>query len=146
MVSLDRLSKQPAYDHFAGATLVPSLVQLGSQFDQLGGDVQGRLQRLWAGESEKVDASLMELFTAARCAGLGREVEFISETTQKSPDLRCHDPFPLVIDASGKRHFPNTNAPRNGSCAISSYACARRPADAVFVVGSAWYWRLRLRP
>ena len=105
-VSRDRLSKHLAYDHFAGATLVPSLVQLGSQFDQLGqvgGDVQGRLQRLWAGESEKVDASLMELFTAARCAGLGREVEFISETTQKSPDLRCHDPFPLVIECKRQK-------------------------------------------
>ena len=105
-VSHDFLSEHLAYDHFAGATLVPSLVQLGSQFDQLervGGDVQGRLQRLWAGHSENVDASLMELVTAARCAGLGREVEFVPETTQKSPDLRCHDPFPLVIECKRQR-------------------------------------------
>jgi hypothetical protein len=91
-VSHDYLSGHLAYDHFAGATLVPSLVQLGSQLNQLGqvgGDVQGRLERLWSGDSGNVDASLMELVTAARCAGLGRKVEFIPETRQKSPDLCC---------------------------------------------------------
>jgi hypothetical protein len=87
-VNHDYLSEHLTYDHFAGATLVPSLVQLGSQLNQLGqvgGDVQGRLQRLWSGDSGNVDASLMELVTAARCAGLGRKVEFIPETGIKSP-------------------------------------------------------------
>jgi len=105
-VSHDYLSEHLAYDHFAGATLVPSLVQLGSQLNQLeqvGGDVKGRLQRLWSGDSGNVDASLMELVTAARCAGLGRKLEFIPETRQKSPDLRCHDPFPLVIECKRQR-------------------------------------------
>ncbi|MGH7046807.1 MAG: hypothetical protein ACREE2_10540 [Stellaceae bacterium] len=105
-VSLDYLSKHLTYDHFAGATVIPSLVQLGSKFDylaQVGGDVEGRLQRLWSGRSENVDASLVELLTAARCAELGREVEFISESGQKSPDLRCHDPFPLVIECKRQR-------------------------------------------
>jgi hypothetical protein len=86
--------------------LSPSLTQLGLQLNQLGhvgGDVQGRLQRLWSGDSGNVDASLMELVTAARCAGLGRKVEFIPETGQKSPDLRCHDPFPLVIECKRQR-------------------------------------------
>ena len=105
-VSHDYLSEHLAYDHFAGATLVPSLVQLGSQLNQLeqvGGDVKGRLQRLWSGDSGNVDASLMEVVTAARCAGLGRKLEFIPETRQKSPDLRCHDPFPLVIECKRQR-------------------------------------------
>jgi hypothetical protein len=31
-----------------------------NQLGQVGGDVQGRLERLWSGDSGNVDASLME--------------------------------------------------------------------------------------
>lgn len=101
VLSQDYLSGHLPYDHFAGATAVPSVVQLGSQLKnlkQVGGDVDGRLGRLWSGPSDVVDATLLEVLAAARCAELGREVEFISETGEKSPDLRCHDPYPLVIE------------------------------------------------
>ena len=100
-VSQDYLAEHLAYDHFARATLVPSVVQLGSQLEtlkQVGGDVGGRLQRLWSGRGDDVDSTVMEIITAARCAEFARDVEFIEATSSKSPDLRCHDPFPLVIE------------------------------------------------
>jgi hypothetical protein len=90
-----------SYDHFAGALHVPTLVQLATQLDHLrlvGGNVNERLKRLWAGPSVEVDATLFELLTAARCASKGRRVAFITETSEKSPDLSCEDPFPLVIE------------------------------------------------
>jgi hypothetical protein len=101
MVSRDYLAEHPAYDHFAGATLVPSIVQLGSQLEnlkQVRGNVDARLQRLWCDHGDDVDATLMEIVTAGRCAELGRNVEFIEPTSSKSPDLRCHDPLPVVIE------------------------------------------------
>lgn len=96
-----------AYDHFAGATQAPTVVQLASQLKSLGavgGDVDGRLSRLWAGASAGVDATMLELFTAAACAAKGRKVSFLPETAEKSPDLACEDPFPLVIEC--KRQAP----------------------------------------
>jgi hypothetical protein len=45
----------------------------------------------------------MELLTAGRCAEYGRDVEFIAATSSKSPDLRCHQPFPLVIECKRQR-------------------------------------------
>jgi hypothetical protein len=44
-----------------------------------------------------------ELLVAAGCAERGRRIEFIEPTSDKSPDLRCHDPFPLVIECKRKR-------------------------------------------
>jgi hypothetical protein len=100
-VSQDYLAEHPTYDHFAGATLVPSMTQLGSQLENLklvGGEVERRLQHLWSGPSVEVDATIMEVLTAGRCAEYGRDVEFIAATNGKSPDLPCHHPFPLVIE------------------------------------------------
>jgi len=106
-VSQDYRDGYLAYDHFAGATVVPSLVQLGLQLDgglqHVGGDVNERLERLWRGASIDVDATLLELFTASGCARSGRNVEFITATSAKSPDLRCHDPFPMVIECKRQR-------------------------------------------
>ena len=97
----DYLRANPAYDHFAGATHIPTLAQLGAELEHLravGGDVEGRLRKLWAGTSRGVDATFLELLTAARCVGRGRSVAFIEETSEKTPDLECSDPFPLVIE------------------------------------------------
>lgn len=105
-VSEHYLAISPAYDQFAGALLVPAVVRFGLLHDALkevGGDLTTRLRRLWTGASGDVDSTMMELFTAATCASRGRRVEFIEETTDKSPDLRCHDPFPLVIECKRQR-------------------------------------------
>jgi hypothetical protein len=105
-VARDYLSNQPAYDHFAGATLVPQLTQLGLKLpflSDVGGDVTARLQRLSQGPSDGTDAVIFEILVAAGCAELGRAVEFITESHAKSPDIRCHDPFPMVIECKRKR-------------------------------------------
>jgi hypothetical protein len=100
-VSRDYLEGNPLYDHFAGALLVPTIIQLalrGSRIGQVGGERDERLRRLWAGSSDQVDATIFELLTAAACVEMGRSVDFLEATSNKSPDIRCHDPYPLVIE------------------------------------------------
>lgn len=41
---------------------------------------------------------------------MGREVEFISTTSEKSPDIRCHDPYPLVIECKKQASLSNYEA------------------------------------
>ncbi len=105
--SQDYLAGTLSYDHFAGATLVPTIAQFGRQWDALltvGGDLRARIDRLWHGPSEEVDSTCFELLTAAACARLGRSVEFIPESPgRRTPDLRCHDPFPLFIECKRQR-------------------------------------------
>lgn len=100
-VATDYLEAKPLYDHFAGALLVPNLVQFAAQGPHLrdvGGERDERVRHLWRGPSTSVDSTLFELLTAAACVEMGRQVEFLSATEEKSPDLRCHDPYPLVIE------------------------------------------------
>ena len=102
----DFIDGVPTYDHFAGATLVPQLARFGDLLPQLRevrGDLNERLSRLWAGASAGVDSTMFELFVAARCVEMGSRIEFIPEASEKSPDLRSHDPFPLVIECKRKR-------------------------------------------
>ena len=102
----DYIDNVPTYDHFAAATLVPQLARFGNLLPHLRevrGDLNERLSRLAAGPSGSVDATMFELLVAARCTEMGRKIEFIPETSEKSPDLRCHDPFPLVIECKRKR-------------------------------------------
>ncbi|MER8524553.1 MULTISPECIES: hypothetical protein [unclassified Mesorhizobium] len=101
----DFLLERPGYDHFAGATLVPQALQLGRYLDWLGevGGHATRLPRLWTGASDQVDSTAFELLVAARCAEMGRRVEFLPETSEASPDIRCHDPYPMVIECKRKR-------------------------------------------
>lgn len=104
-VGSDYATNVRGFDHFAGATLVPQLVQLGNKFtalDDVGGDVAGRIRKLTE-DSASVDSTTFELLVAAGCAEAGRSIEFIEETQEKSPDLRCHDPFPMVIECKRKR-------------------------------------------
>ena len=100
-VCQDYLANEPRYDLFAGATLVSQTAQLGRSLDALagvGGDWRGRLQSLWTGAGPNVDATILELLVAAGCARRGRQIEFITASHEKSPDLRVHDPFPMVIE------------------------------------------------
>jgi hypothetical protein len=102
---VDYIEEHPAYDHFAGALLVPQLASLGSiiaVLRQVPG-VAERLSALWRGPSSGSDAVAYELLVAAACAVRGRQIEFITPTAEKSPDLRCHDPYPLVIECKRKR-------------------------------------------
>jgi hypothetical protein len=104
-VAADYVEEHPAYDHFAGALLVPQLASLGSiiaVLRQVPGAAE-RLSALWKGPSSGCDAVAYELLVAGACAVRGRQIEFITPTTEKSPDLRCHDPYPLVIECKRKR-------------------------------------------
>ena len=85
-VGSDYVAGNPAYDHFAGATLVPQLVQFSNHLDNIrsiGGDTEARLRRLTEDQSSSVDATIFELLVAGRCVELGRNVEFIPETQDK---------------------------------------------------------------
>lgn len=104
-VATDYVNGHPAYDHFAGALLVPQLTSLGSKLTVLS-TVRGsaeRVEALWRGPSSGSDSVAYELLVAAACAERGREIEFIKPTINKSPDLRCHDPYPMVIECKRKR-------------------------------------------
>lgn len=105
----DRIDGAPAFDHFAGAGLVPTIFQLGTQLETLaevGGDRDARVARLHAGPSLEVDSTLFEVLVAIRCAGMGRSVEFLKEDPgRKTPDLQCHDPYPMVIECKRQRAF-----------------------------------------
>jgi hypothetical protein len=104
-VATDYLNGHPTYDHFAGALLVPQLTSLGSKLPALSGVPGGaeRIEALWKGPSSGSDSVAYELLVATACAERGREVEFIKPTIDKSPDLRCHDPYPLVIECKRKQ-------------------------------------------
>ncbi|RVE91039.1 hypothetical protein CN235_19975 [Sinorhizobium meliloti] len=100
-VARDYLSGELFYDQFAGALLVPTLTKLalqGHNLGEVGGERDERLDHLWRGPSGQVDATFFELLTAAACAEKGRSVDFLPATHEKSPDLRCHDPIPLLIE------------------------------------------------
>jgi len=102
----DFLKADAGYDHFAGATLLPQLAQLGSRLgylNEVGGNVQDRLDRLHQGPSEQVDSVVFELLVAEALAEKGRRIEFIGETFDPTPDFRCYDPFPMFIECKRKR-------------------------------------------
>lgn len=100
-VARDYLNGEFFYDQFAGALLVPTLTKLalqGHNLREVGGERDERLDHLWRGPSSQVDATFVELLTAAACVEKGRSVDFLPATHEKSPDLRCHDPIPLLIE------------------------------------------------
>jgi hypothetical protein len=115
-VSSDYLRGNPAYDHFAGATLVPQLAQLGRKLENLKGvaGADERLRRLSDGDGSSVDATIFELLVAARCAEVGRNVEFLEETGETSPDIRCHDPFPMLIECKRRRALSDYESAEEG--------------------------------
>jgi hypothetical protein len=109
-VANDYLAGEPAYDHFAGALLVPQLAQLGAclpDLDHVGGDVRGRMAQLSEATGARTDSTIFELLVAARCAKYGHRIEFIEATHEQSPDMRCHDPFPMLIECKRKRALSN---------------------------------------
>ena len=106
-VAQDYLDGNPAYDHFAGAMLVPQIAMLGNRLDilnEVGGEVEDRIRSLWRGPSQETDSTVFELLVAAGCARKGRNVEFLTpQSGIRTPDLRCHDPFPILIECKRKR-------------------------------------------
>ena len=76
----------------------PQPAKQGANIGQVGGNRDERVRQLWDGPSDQVDSTIFELLTAAGCVQKGRAVDFLPTTQEKSPDLRCHDPFPIVIE------------------------------------------------
>ena len=98
-VSRDYLAGDWRYDHFTGALLVPQLARLGSRLgilDSVPG-AEDRIANLWKKPGE-VDSTVYELLVAAALAEAGRVPSFIPEGQGKTPDIRCDDPFPLVVE------------------------------------------------
>ncbi|MGN4154870.1 hypothetical protein ACS0Y3_31385, partial [Burkholderia gladioli] len=99
------LTNDPDYDMFAGASLIPQIARLAERLEVLS-EIPGAMKRirsLWRGPSKDVDSTMFELLVAAGCAIKGRSVEFLEPQGGKTPDLRCHDPYPLVIECKRKR-------------------------------------------
>lgn len=104
-VAREFLEENPLYDHFAGAMLVPQIAQLAARLDALR-DIPGaskRVKSLWRGPSGEVDSTIFELLVGAACALRGRAVEFLDTGSSKTPDLMCHDPYPMAIECKRKR-------------------------------------------
>lgn len=100
------LANDPSYDMFAGASLIPQVARLAERIEMLS-EIPGavkRIKSLWRKPSTEVDATLFELLVAAGCAVKGRSVAFLDPSgSGKTPDLRCHDPYPLVIECKRKK-------------------------------------------
>jgi hypothetical protein len=98
-VARDRLAENPRYDHLAGALLVPQLTRLGMRLELLDTipGAAARIENLWKKPAE-VDNTVLELLVAAGLAERGRRPSFIPEGQSKTPDIRCEDPFPLVVE------------------------------------------------
>ncbi len=99
----DYLKVDPGYDHFAGATLVPQITQLGRKLEALGevGGSAERIASLW--KDDKPDSTLFELFVAAGCIDRGTPVSFIPRTHEKTADLRSYRPYPLLIECKRRQ-------------------------------------------
>lgn len=103
------LTNAPGYDMFAGASLIPQIARLADRLEMLL-EIPGamsRIQSLWRGPSGEVDSTMFELLVAAGCGANGRSIEFLAPQGGKTPDLRCHDPYPLVIECKRKRTLTN---------------------------------------
>jgi len=101
MLSSDHLAKRDSFDVYRGARMVPLIGALCQSLQSLSG-VKGGLAKsdeLPHIPSEHVESRIHELLVAARNAEAGRDVEFLSAGTTKTPDLRVHDVvFPTVIE------------------------------------------------
>jgi hypothetical protein len=103
-VARDFLSGNAAYDHFAGAMIVPQIARLGGRSDILRdiANSEERVANLWR-KSGEVDSTTYELLVAAALEEKGRKPSFIPETQEKTPDIRCMDPFPLVVECKRRK-------------------------------------------
>ncbi len=101
MLARDSQEKREHYDIYEGALLVPIIAALCTLLSLLG-EVKGgyeKLDELVKAPSGEIDSRLYEIVVAARCAALGREVEFLAAGSTKTPDLRIHDlGFPAVVE------------------------------------------------
>lgn len=94
----DYLANDARYDHFGGALALTQLAQLAVRAEPLSfvGGSQERIDALFTGAA--TDATILELLVAAACAAKGRDMVFIEPSSVRSPDLRCEDPFKMVVE------------------------------------------------
>lgn len=94
----DYLANDVRYDHFAGALALTQLAQLGAKAEALAavGGSQERIDALFSAQA--TDAIIFELLVAAACGAKGRNMVFVEPSSVKSPDLRCNDPFKMVVE------------------------------------------------
>lgn len=107
LLSYDFLENRSDYDFHAGALLVPQVGRLGDLLPllhEIKGDVNNRLRSLSRGDTELVDSTILELFVAGACAKRGHDVELLSPSQSKTPDIRLHNSgVPTVIECKRKR-------------------------------------------
>lgn len=103
VVTEDFLRDEPSFDWHAAPLLVSHVAALGlreAQLRDVGGEVSARIASLWSDASEMVDSTCYELFVAASCVEMGRQVEFLTPSPRrKTPDMRIHDLLlPLTVE------------------------------------------------
>ena len=99
--ALSLAEKSCDYDIYEGGRLLPEIGALCLAIDALKGVRNGiaKLRELSRAPSDETYSRLFELLVAARCAELGRDVEFLNPGVTKTPDLRIYDyGFPAVLE------------------------------------------------
>jgi hypothetical protein len=112
-LATDFMSKRSEFDWFAGALLVPQLASLGAKVESLKSIPGGleRLSSLWRLNSEHVDSTIYELVVGASCHAAGVDVEFLTPTSDKTPDIRVRDQiFPVVIECKRRKAMTDGDA------------------------------------
>lgn len=101
MLAQDTLEKRNNYDIYEGSWLIPFVAALCTLLGPLR-EVKGgyeKLDQLLSAPGDETESRLYEIIVAARCASLGRQVEFLDPGAELTPDLRVHDlGFPAVVE------------------------------------------------
>lgn len=106
----DFLTDRPGYDFHAGSLLLPELARLGdllSVLTQIPGSNE-RLEYLYKGPSTSYHSTVHELLVAGSCAMYGVDLEFLSTSSEKTPDIRIRDcAVPTVVECKRKQFLSN---------------------------------------
>jgi len=90
------------YDIYEGCALIPEIAALCLQMDaleQVRGGIE-KLRELITAPDIEIHSRIFEMLVAARCASLGRDVEFLMPSgVNKTADMRIHDlRFPAILE------------------------------------------------
>lgn len=104
------LTDRRGYDFHAGSLSLPELARLGFLLPALAGipRYEERLEFLYKGPSQSYHSTMHELLVAGSCARYGVDLEFLSTTSEKTPDLRIRDfGVPTVVECKRKQFLSN---------------------------------------
>ena len=107
LVAVDFINNYEGYDFHTGSLLIPQITRLGALKNALKdvkGDVRKRQSKLHQGNSAMVDSTIFELLVAGSFSEMGRKVEMLDPTNERTPDFRIIDnPIPTVVECKRRR-------------------------------------------